>query len=180
MNKLPGLLVALPLALFALLASTAPAAAQFSVTLDNPNQIIPQPSSGVVTLDFTGTITFDAGFVLSSIMVDNPLNSSQTDFLTALNNFSYFPPGSGTIFSVTIPAEQLPDLYAFAAAGGSSELRVTEVAAGAPNFFEIDVPFSVQVTGAPEPSALCLSATGIALLVWQQRSRSRRARKVAR
>jgi PEP-CTERM motif len=133
----------------------------------------------VEMLDFTGTITFDAGFDLFSLIVDNPFNSSHTDFLTALNNFSYFPPGSGTIFSVTIPAGQLPDLYAFTAAGGSSELRVTEVAAGAPNFFEIDVPFSVQVTAVPEPSALCLSASGIALLAWQRRSRSR-ARKFVR
>jgi hypothetical protein len=46
-----------------LLAVAAPARADFvTVTLDTPDVVVEQPGSGSVTVDFTGTISFAAGF----------------------------------------------------------------------------------------------------------------------
>lgn len=95
-------------------------AVPLTLTLDNPNQVVAPPSSGITTLDYTGTINLDPGYKLGSATVFNPFNSSGTLSLNATFAapfLTFFTVGtgsfSGSLFSIAVPTGTPPDLYAY-------------------------------------------------------------------
>lgn len=90
------------------------------VTLDNPNQIVTAPTSGVTLVDFTGTVFVDQNWQMDFISLDFPFNSAQTNFLSGAFNSAFltFANGgngtyTGSIFDISVPTGTPPDLYAF-------------------------------------------------------------------
>jgi hypothetical protein len=106
---------------FLALTSAVVESAPLTLTLANPNQTVALPSSGITTLDFTGSITLDPGYKLGSATVFSPSNSSGTDSLIAafappfITFFSVSGTGSytGSLFTVDVSTGTPPDLYAY-------------------------------------------------------------------
>lgn len=144
------------------------AQAQISLTLDDANQSVPVPASGVTTVDFSGTVVVCPGCFMIFSQLDNPYNNTDTASLmgsldAAFATFSSGGSGTytGPLFSIDVPMGTAPDLYAFALVGGPSELHLFGASAGG-SMFEPTADFSVQVTAVPEPSVeLLLFAAAI-------------------
>lgn len=75
MKRTP-LLALLAFAIFMPVAAKAITMDPVTITLDNPNQTVAAPSSGFITLDFSGTIVVDPNYSMISIGVDDPFNMS--------------------------------------------------------------------------------------------------------
>src|SRR5678816_2693641 len=93
----------LPLASLALLiipnAVNAAAIDPVQLTLDNPNQAVTAPSSGITMVNFSGTLFVEEGWFVDLVALELPYNASQTSFLSGNfdDNFVLFiGGGSGT------------------------------------------------------------------------------------
>jgi hypothetical protein len=112
--------LALLLALTALIP-LAVEAVPVTLSLDNPNQSVAAPSSGFISLNFSGTLVIDPNYQASSASLNQPFNSSNSNFLTGsfdsafLTFFGTVGTGTytGNFFNITVPAGTPPDLYAF-------------------------------------------------------------------
>jgi hypothetical protein len=145
------------------------AEAELMLSLDNPDQTVAAPLSGTTIVDFTGTVTVDAGFRFNppgaidltpafNISGTNFLTSSFTSafvaFVTALSTSTSGGTFTGSIFDVSVPAGTPPDLYAFSLppldAPAELFLRVQFDEEPNSDFFVLDF-FSVRVTGVSVP-----------------------------
>jgi hypothetical protein len=155
------------------------AEAQISLTLDDPNQSVPAPASGITTVDFSGTVVVCPGCFMIGATLDNPFNSSHTSGLTGMldSGFLTFSQGgfgtyTGPLFSIAVPTGTLPDLYGFRVLGGASELHLFGASAGG-SIFEPSAPFSVEVTSVPEASTIWLLVLGgVGAVLWRARVRA--------
>jgi hypothetical protein len=79
--------VAMALGLFVL--GTQPARADILLTKDNPNPTIALPSSGFIDFNFTGTLSFDAGYAITMAQIKFPYIGGNPPKLDA--DFVNFP-----------------------------------------------------------------------------------------
>ncbi len=162
-----------------------------TITLDNPNQTVAAPSSGFLTLGFSGTIVVDPNYTMIFAGADNPFNMSQTNSLTASFDaafLTFFGGGNGTytgnIFDITVPMGTPADLYAFEELSTNpSVFSITAVPLsnanspdGGPPPFTATAAFSVLVTsgstnGVPEGgSSVVLLGLSVGGLLFARRA----------
>jgi hypothetical protein len=140
-------------------------AVPITLSLDNPNQSVAHPSSGTVTLAFTGTTIIEPGFAFGGFnQAHFPFNFAGTHFLNVDFSAAFvsffndhtgnFTGGTftGTIFNTFVTPGDPPALYAFdgGSSPGPAQITLTVVDAnGVPNH-AIEA-FSVRVTGVGVP-----------------------------
>jgi hypothetical protein len=187
----------------ALLALTifAPAvveAVPLTLSLDNPNQSVAAPPSGTTILDFSGTITVDAGYRFNppgAAFIGAPFNASGSHSLDGMitaafdaffNDLSTSTAGgtfTGTIFQIFVPAGTPPALYAYHLFPDLSDVFLRVQLDDIPNTeFTAQEPFSILVTGGTVPdrgSSILLLGLSLAALCSVQRAFVSRAKRRA-
>ena len=177
-------------------------AVPITLSLDNPNQSVARPSSGTVTLAFTGTVMIEPGFAFSgsdalAVFVHSPFNFAGTHFLDvdlspafvafAIDHRDIFTGGTftGTLFNAFVTPGDPPALYAFdgGSPGANGPAQVfLRVNFGTENQFSALEAYSVRVTGGGVPdrgSSILLLGLGLAALCCAQRAFVSRAKRAA-
>ena len=159
-------------------------AVPITLSLDNPNQSVVHPSSGTVTLSFTGTIIIELGFAFNppgDVLGTQPFNFLGTHhlggaftgaFVTFVNDHrGIFTGGTftGTIFDTFVTPGDPPDLYAFSGGGPGfnqpADLFLRVADQNNQNETVAREAFSVQVTGVPDRgSSILLLGLSLAAL----------------
>jgi len=109
--------------LFVALALRLPVAVEavpITLSLDNPNAVVVQPSSGSITVNFFGTITVDPAYHLFSWGILSPYNATLTSdlgFPYPAPEFTAFVGQSGTytglLFWITVTSTTPLDFYGY-------------------------------------------------------------------
>jgi hypothetical protein len=152
------------------------AANAITLTLDDYSKTVVQPTSGVVQVDFTGTVTltqgYESGFSASSSIWNAAGDMAYGMYANPTFNFT------GVIFSLLIDATDL-GLYAFdSTLLAPAYFTISECPIGGGGCNNATVNYSVNVvksvTSVPEPTSLALFGIGLIGLAFSAR-RSRRA-----
>src|SRR5262245_22723600 len=162
------------------LHSAPSAQAAIILTLDNPDQTIAAPTSGVTDLIFTGTLSIPAGFSWDTIGVLFPhqatgellfasLRQPPADYDAANNGGTL----TGELFRIHVPAGATPGLYNLdSTLAAPSTFHVHALGANE-NQENASAPYSVRVTSpaaVPEPGTLALTGLGmLGMGVWLRR-----------
>ena len=170
------MLRAIVLAVFAMSAIGVSDAAAMSITLTSPAiPIVVRPATGTVTVDFTGTIALDPGFVLTPGL-DSSVETAGGDSLG-------FPVSTGnqtgTLFTLTVASTDALGLYAFQVDHVTPAfISFTEcpTAVGVCTSASVDEGVDVVASlpaAVPEPASMLLVGTGL-VGVGARRWRNRR------
>src|SRR5215471_5642165 len=106
------------LATFALwmLVAPLPAFATVIFTFDQANQTVTRPTSGTVTVSFSGTLTKDPGDVITQVTLDFPFDSAGHGLSGPLLPFPIVTAlGDGPRFAINVNSTTLLGLYQFEA-----------------------------------------------------------------
>lgn len=160
------------------LSVAAASQAALNLNIDTAYQTVPVPSSGTLTVLFTGTVdillpTFDP----SSAVLEFPGSASNV-FLTAsfhadfLNYLGTAAPGqdyTGNLFTVDVPSTTVPDFYYLNGSGsGMANLAEFIVSASDGVNTATDNEF-YGVNVVPEPGTMAALAIGAAALLRKRR-----------
>jgi hypothetical protein len=175
-------------------------AVPITLSLDNPSQSVVRPSSGTVTLNFTGTVMIEPGFAfhgIQDVILDFPFNASGSHFLDRVFGDAFLPfvqdhqasTGNftggtfiGTLFTINVTPEDPLGLYAFVGGGPPnlpSEVFLRVADENNENMTVAREAFSVLVTGVPDRgSSILLLGLSLAALYSVQRAFVSRAKGV--
>jgi hypothetical protein len=162
----------------------APARAAFvTVTLDSPSQSVTVPTSGNITLNYTGTVTIAQGATFSSTTLTPAFDAANDELIPTFSGINLAPASnggsvSGLLFTVTINSTTAPGFYNLNPTSSFPEFGVTAaIATGGTNFVGESYTVTVNARPVPEPSTLALTACGAGLAALGLRHRrSRRCR----
>lgn len=144
----------LSLALFlcACIALALPSRAQISVTVANPNLVIPAPISGSVTYDIQGTLTIARGYTLAGPTIYSAfdatgasistINAPRVNLAAANNGHTYM----GILLQVTVNANTLPGVYALDYYGNSLHAEFDAIPLGGGLASHVEAYYTITVT----------------------------------
>jgi hypothetical protein len=140
-----------------------------AITLDNPDQTVVRPTSGVTTVDFTGHISIDDGF-------DGPGYIAYSA-MTATGDFLQFPlplltfNTDGILFSLQVAATDALGLYNLNFFSSPLFLQIYECPRVSGECPGAAVNYSLNVVAAavPEPATFGLLAIGCVGFVFVRR-----------
>ena len=151
-------------------AAVLPASA-LTLTIDSPNLVVLQATSGSMTYVFNGSYSYDPGENFSIASLDFAFNADASDrvvttFIADFSERSY----SGPLFSATIDPTTAAGFYGFRGSSTDpSTLSLTAEDDDENELGTIAVPFSIQVQAVPEPSAF--AALGLGAVAFLRRRR---------
>jgi hypothetical protein len=156
------------LATFALwmLAAPLPAFATVIFTFDQANQTVIRPTSGTVTLTFSGTLTKDAGDTIFTVALFVPFDSAGHGLFGPVPSFAILTAlGDGPRFTINVNSTTPLGMYQFDAGLVNPPVLIYSYndAAGAPHN-SVPAAYSVNVVASavPEPATLALLGVGLA------------------
>lgn len=176
------------LSLFSLSTLAAVTAqAQVTLVLDNPNQTIAAPGTGSITVNFTGTVSFAAGYSSSNggtLFV--AYNASSSNYvLTQFNSLDLNLANnggsvSGLLFTATVSSTTSPDYYGYQAftlnpAYYSANATNDGGATNSTAFSNFSVTVTPAVTPEPGSAALLvgMGVTGAGFLARRRNTQSK-------
>lgn len=169
-------------AVMSLAVLAASSHALFDLVVFEPDKVVTVPTSGTVTITWSGTITTSDNFVLfgnpvmtglyledSLIGLPFPVLDPAMDDFTDTNG--YGDDYSGNLFSITIGPDTLPGYYGYFR--DSSDVAYMYAQGQDNNFggFRDTEMVSVLVQPVPEPASIVLLGVGAAALLRRRRSR---------
>ncbi len=168
------------LAVLALAVVAALSQAAINLNIDNPDQSVNLPTSGTVTLTFTGTITCSSdwkpdgnSFAAYPALQNSSTNLATTAFdgayLTYIGTANYGDDYSGNLFTVTVASTDAPGYYGFLVNSNDAAYMSVEGVHTSGNKFNDSESFSVTVNAVPEPASMGVLGLGVAALLRRRR-----------
>ena len=165
------------LATFALwmLVAPLPAFATVIFTFDQANQTVTRPTSGMVSVTFSGTLTKDTTDSIASAFVSRPFDSAGASLDETPLGATIFALGDAARFTVTVTSASPLGLYnLFATLMSPAVFTYTYTdAAGAQHVTSTAFSVNVVAAPAPEPATLALLGIGLAGIGFARRRKLR-------
>lgn len=139
-------------------------------TLDQSALTVARPSSGTITVDFTGHITPDAGYDCCGGIIDALYTATKQSLALSpipTDPLSLTGPFDGVLFSLTVSATDALGLYAYDLFGAPVSYGIYDCPPLGGQCLGAAVTYSLDVVAAvPEPASFALFVTGLLGLGW--------------